>query len=148
MLDLYNFVLCISNNFIMKKTILTLALVGGVLGGTITWLKLTPRPLTMQDSIQFVIIILLVVFALVFLYNRVGNIKSGLPPEDELSKKMLKVAAARSYYFSLFLWLAISYMSESSKLETHTLIGLGILCMAVLLGIHWIVIKITGLKDE
>jgi peptidoglycan/LPS O-acetylase OafA/YrhL len=67
--------------------------------------------------------------------------------EDELSKKILQKASSTAYYISLYMWLVFIYMSDKTKMETHTFIGAGILGMAVLFCVCWIFYKIRGMKD-
>ncbi len=40
------------------------------------------------------------------------------------------------------------YLDSDGKYETESLFGIGIIGMAVLLGIHWVILKYTGIKDE
>ena len=153
MLDLLNFVLCISNLFwlkisIMKKTIILFVLSLSVLGGIYAWLKVNPEPPDIYEILQFSIVILLVVFAVVLGIRRIKSQREGLPPEDEMSKKILKIAAARAYYFSLYLWLILMYFANEGKVATESLMSTGILGMALLLLIHYLIIKFTGLKNE
>ncbi len=153
MLDLLNFVLCISNLTwlkisIMKKTIILFVLSLSVLGGIYAWLKVNPEPPDIYEILQFSIVILLVVFAVVLGIRRIKSQREGLPPEDEMSKKILKIAAARAYYFSLYLWLILMYFANEGKVATESLMSTGILGMALLLLIHYLIIKFTGLKNE
>lgn len=132
----------------MKKTILTSVLVLGVIGGAAAWFASTPEPYLLEDFVQIGIIIILVLFAIILVSKRIGSMKDGLPPEDELSKRMIKLAAARSYYMSLYLWLFLMYASTEKIIETESTFSVGILGMAVLLGINWFIVKLTGLKNE
>jgi peptidoglycan/LPS O-acetylase OafA/YrhL len=100
------------------------------------------------ELLQFGVIILVIAFALFFGYKRFSSAKSGQPVEDELSKKVLQKAAAFSFYISLYLWVAIIYISDKVKLESHSLIGAGVLGMAVIYAICWVVINFTGIKNE
>ena len=52
------------------------------------------------------------------------------------------------YDFSLYLWLGLMYLDSDGKYETESLFGIGIVGMAVLLGVHWVILKYTGIKDE
>jgi hypothetical protein len=78
------------------------------------------------------------------------RIKSSMrkePLEDELSKKMMTKTSSLSYYLSLYLWLFIMYMSDRTTMHTHTLIGAGILGMAIIFFLCWIGIKIYGMRN-
>lgn len=84
--------------------------------------------------IQFVV----VGFAIVFAFRRLKSVKQNLPVEDEMSKKILRRGAATSYYVSMYMWLVLMYFEDRIKLERHSLIGAGILCMAVIFALSWV----------
>jgi peptidoglycan/LPS O-acetylase OafA/YrhL len=94
------------------------------------------------------ILILVVLFALFIGYKRISSAKRGEPPEDELTKKVMQKTSSLSYYISLYLWLAIMYFSDRLDYETHTIIGAGILGMAVIFAVCWLVFNFTGVKNE
>ena len=77
-------------------------------------------------------------FAVVVVVKRWKAKKEKLPAEDEMSKKILRRGAATSYYVSIYLWLALMFFEESINLERSTLIGAGILGMAVIYALSWI----------
>ena len=99
------------------------------------------------DLFQYVIIIVLVAFALLFGIRRLRSERKGEPSEDELSKKIMQKAAATSYYGSLYWWLALVYLSDNWQKETESLIGTGILGMAILFALCWVYYKIKGVKS-
>ena len=99
------------------------------------------------DLFQFGIIGLLVIFALYLGIRRLISERKGQPAEDELSKRVLQKAASTSFYVSLYMWLVISYISDSRELATHTWIGVGILGMAVLFAGSWLYHNSIGVKD-
>ena len=55
-----------------------------------------------------------------------------------MSKGILRRGAATSYYVSLYMWLAFMFFEEQINLERSTLIGAGILGMAVIYGLSWV----------
>jgi peptidoglycan/LPS O-acetylase OafA/YrhL len=91
---------------------------------------------------------LVVAFAVFVGIKRLTSAKRGEPAEDELSKKVMRRTSSLSYYISLYLWLAIMYFSDKLHYETHTIIGAGILGMAVIFAICWLVSNFTGIKNE
>lgn len=99
------------------------------------------------DISQYAIIIILVAFAVLIGFRRLGSARKGEPAEDELSKKIMQKAAATSYYFSLYWWLLLIYLSDNSKMETESMIGTGILGMAILLALSWLYFKLTGIRS-
>jgi hypothetical protein len=53
-----------------------------------------------------------------------------------------------SFYISLYLWLVIMYFSDKIKAETHTILGSGILGMAVIFAICWLIFNFRGIRNE
>jgi len=84
--------------------------------------------------IQFVV----VGFAILVVFRRLKSAKQNLPAEDEMSKGILRRGAATSYYVSLYMWLAFMFFEERIDLERSTLIGAGILGMAIIYALSWV----------
>lgn len=103
--------------------------------------------LATTDIFQFSIIILLIGFALYIGITRFQGERKGQPAEDELSKKILQKASSTAFYLSLYMWLIISYISDSKTQATHTWIGTGIVIMAVLFAISWLFYRVKGIRD-
>jgi len=131
----------------MKKSILTLIISGMVLGTTILWI-VEASSLRIIEYLQFVIIGIIIFFGIYVAYRRFTSEKRGLPAEDEFSKKVMQKAAALSYYISLYLWLAIMYLSDKLKAETDVVFGWGILGMAIIFAASWIYFNYKGVRDE
>jgi len=131
----------------MKKSYLALIISTLVLATTILWLFNTKIALSVPEIIQFGVILVLVGLGVYVGLSRLKSERRGEPPEDELSKKILQKASSTSYYISIYMWLAFGFMSNKTKLETHTFIGAGILGMAVIFCVCWIVFKIWRTKD-
>jgi hypothetical protein len=53
-----------------------------------------------------------------------------------------------SYYISIYFWLVLMNFSDRIKLESHSLIGAGVLGMAIIFALCWLVIWLTGLRNE
>jgi peptidoglycan/LPS O-acetylase OafA/YrhL len=132
----------------MKKGIVVLIVAMLALITTGLWLFSSSGNLKPFDKVSFGIIILVVAFAFFLGYKRLASAKRGEPPEDELSKKVMQKTSALSYYISLYLWLAIMYFSDRLDYETHTVIGAGILGMAVVFAVCWMVFNFTGVRNE
>ncbi|HBC78706.1 MAG TPA: hypothetical protein DEO60_04385 [Bacteroidales bacterium] len=94
------------------------------------------------------ILIIVVLFALFIGYKKISSAKRGEPTEDELTKKVMQKTSSFSYYISLYLWLVIMYFSDRLDYETHTIIGAGILGMAVIFAVCWLVFNFTGVRNE
>jgi len=87
-------------------------------------------------------------FAVFIGVKRLLSFKRGEPVEDELSKKILLKASSISFYVSIYLWLFIMYYSDKTQLESHTIIGMGILGMSIIFAIAWVVTYLRGIKNE
>jgi peptidoglycan/LPS O-acetylase OafA/YrhL len=132
----------------MKKAIITFVLAALVVITTVIWI-LTSRPaISIKEILPLFVLILVVAFAVFVGYKRLKSVRRGEPVEDELSKRIMQKTAAWSFYISLYLWLAVMYFSDKLHLETHTLIGGGILGMAVIFAGCWMVFNFRGMKNE
>jgi peptidoglycan/LPS O-acetylase OafA/YrhL len=132
----------------MKKAVILFIVAALVLITVGIWIFTSKINLTLMDITSFGVIILLVTFAIILGFKRLGSARRGEPAEDELSKRIMQKASSLSFYISIYLWLVIMYLSDKVKMATHTLIGTGILGMAVTFAVCWLVIKITGIKNE
>jgi peptidoglycan/LPS O-acetylase OafA/YrhL len=132
----------------MKRVYLIFIVAGLVLASTVLWVLSTDSAFRLMDLVQFGIVILIVAFAMYFGYKRLSSSRRGEPAEDEMSKKVMRKTAAWSYYVSLYAWLVIMYFSDKIKLETHAVIGMGILGMAVIFAVCWLVLNFTGIRNE
>jgi peptidoglycan/LPS O-acetylase OafA/YrhL len=131
----------------MKKAILAIVVSMMVMATTIVWI-MNSGPIDWGENLQFIIIILLVAFGFYIAYRRFSSEKRGHPAEDEFSKKVLQKAAALSYYVSIYLWLALMYLSDKLKKETEVMFGWGILGMAIIFAISWAFYNYRGIKNE
>jgi peptidoglycan/LPS O-acetylase OafA/YrhL len=132
----------------MKKSIITLVVAALVLITAFLWIFSGSGKVDPMEYVNLAVISMVVIFALFIGYKRYRSIRRGEPAEDELSKKVMQKTSSLSYYISLYLWLAIMYFSDRLDYETHTIIGAGILGMAVTFAICWLVINFTGVKNE
>ena len=132
----------------MKKTVVLFIIVALVLIATAFWIFSGSSPVEPAEIVNLVVIVLVVVFALFFGYKRLTSIKRGEPVEDEMSKKIMQKTSSLSYYISLYWWLAIMYFSDRLKFEMHTIIGTGILGMAVIFTVCWLVFNFRGVRNE
>jgi peptidoglycan/LPS O-acetylase OafA/YrhL len=119
-----------------------------VLASTALWFFKTEKSVTPPEVLTFGIIIVLVGFGLYFAYMRFTDARRDEPPEDELSKRMLQKAAAWSYYISLYMWVFMIWLKDRVTLDTEQVLGAGILSMAVIFFLCWVVIRFRGLRNE
>jgi len=132
----------------MKKTIIVFVVALLVLAATAIWFFTGNVELKLTDILYFGVIVLVVSFAVFIGIRRLLSSRRGEPAEDELSNKVLRRAAGLSYYISIYMWLAIMYFSDRIKAEGHTLIGAGILGMALIFAICWSFFNFRGIKNE
>lgn len=130
------------------RTYFVILLIGVVTLSLGAWVYYSKNDtLEIADLMQYAIIVVLVAFALIFGIRRLKSERRGEPAEDEFSKKIMQRAAATSYYVSLYWWLALVYLSDNWQKETESLIGTGILGMAILFALCWVYYKIKGVKS-
>ena len=101
-----------------------------------------------ENSNMTIILLILGLLAIVVAAIRFKSFKNREPAEDEYTKKVMQKTASYSFYISLYLWLVISYFSEGSDMDTQQVIGLGVVGMAIVFAISWVVVKLTGLSNE
>ncbi len=140
--------LCISYFLMKTKTFFVLLVIGIVTLSLGAWVYYSKNgSLELVDLLQYVIIFVLVAFALMIGIRRLRSERRGEPAEDELSKKIMQRAASTAYYISLYWWLVLVYLSDNWQKETESLIGTGILGMAIIFALCWVYYKIKGVKS-
>ncbi len=132
----------------MKKSVWTIVLAIFVLISIGIWFFLQKSTVSSPELFQSPILIVIIGFGVFIGVSRFKSVRKGEPAEDELSKKLLTKASSFSFYATLYWLLILMYLSDRIKLETHSILGIGILGMAVLFVLSWIFFKIKGLKDD
>jgi peptidoglycan/LPS O-acetylase OafA/YrhL len=122
----------------MKRSIIIAAVAVLVLATMVLWLL--NSDISIKGSVTGIlgVQLLVLIFAILVVVKRWTAAKNKLPAEDEMSKSILRRGAATSYYVSLYMWLAFMFFEERIDLERSTLIGAGILGMAVIYGLSWV----------
>jgi hypothetical protein len=132
----------------MKKTVFLFILAALILITVGFWFFSGSVKVGLLELVNIGIVVLIVVFALFMGYKRLNALKKGEPAEDEMSKKVIGKTSSMSYYISIYLWLAIMYFSDRLPYETHTIIGIGILGMAVTFALCWLFFNFRGIRNE
>ena len=132
----------------MKKIIPVLIVSVLVLGTILLWMTNSELTMPVAGIVQFAVIFLIVGFAVYLAINRFRSVRRGEPAEDELSKRILRKASSFSYYASLYLWVAMIFVSDRIKLDADVLLGAGILGMALIWVVLVIFFKVRGLGNE
>ena len=122
----------------MRKAILIAVLAVSVLATMVIWFIRSGATLDFGGSSIMVIQFVVLAFAIVVVFRRLKSAKQKLPAEDEMSKSILRRGAATSYYVSMYMWLAFMFFEERIDLERSTLIGAGILGMAIIYALSWV----------
>ena len=122
----------------MKRSIIIAVLAVLVTAAIVVWMLNSETPFSGKaigiGGIQLVVL----VFAAFVVYRKWTAAKNKLPAEDEMSKSILRRGAATSYYVSMYMWLVFMYFEERIDLERSTLIGAGILGMAIIYALSWV----------
>ena len=122
----------------MKRAIIIAAIALLVVVTIVLWLVNSGDSQKGSLSLMLGIQLVVVVFAVLVVVKRWTAAKNRVPAEDEMSKGILRRGAATSYYVSLYMWLAFMFFEEQINLERSTLIGAGILGMAVIYALSWV----------
>jgi peptidoglycan/LPS O-acetylase OafA/YrhL len=132
----------------MKRSLLVFVVAGLLMLSTLLLMVNSIGLPDRTDTIQFGVIGLLIAFAVFLGFRRLKSERRGEPAEDELSKRILQKTAAISYYISLYLWVAMIYIKDRVEMDTEQLLGTGILGMAVIFALSWLVFNFRGIRHE
>lgn len=64
-------------------------------------------------------------------WKRSKTIKEGMPVDDELSRNILRIAAATTFFISLVIWLVLLILNAHTELNPKFLTGIGIMVMCL-----------------
>ncbi len=132
----------------MKKTIVMFVVAALVLAGTAVWAFKGHLRGSVQEIIMAGIALVLVAFALYAGLMRLRSHRLKEPAEDEMSKNVMRRASSLAFYVSIYLWLFVGFVSDKTDLEPHSLIGTGIVGMAVVFLLCWIGVRMFGMKND
>ena len=122
----------------MRRTILIAVIALMVVVTCIIWIASSELSFDFGTILMIVMAVVILAFAVIRVMRGVSDAKNKLPAEDELSKMIMLRAGYSSYQLSLFLWLVIGSVEDRIEMEGHTIIGAGILGMAILFALSWI----------
>lgn len=128
-----------------KRLLLMIGGIFTVIAGLVLFIVISGG-LNWNSIALIIIVVLFLAFAVPkYIINR--NDKVG---DDEFSKKMMRVIGSRSFYVSLYTWLAMIWFNkplEDWLGETSSIIGFGIAIMAVVFLVNALIVKTTGVPD-
>jgi len=131
----------------MRKTIIMILTAVLVIAGAAVYVYYGDFEWSIQEVLMAAGLVIIIGFAAYLIIQRLRSSARKEAMEDEFSKKVMQKASSLSFYISLYWWLAVSFISETINWETHTLIGGGILGMAIIFFFCWLGVRFTGLKD-
>jgi len=132
----------------MKKTIILFVISALLLASIAFWALKGRIAGNIQEILMMAAPLLLVGFAVYLGTTRIRSRLRKEPAEDEMSRQVMTRASSLAYYISIYLWLLIMYMSDRIALPAHTLIGAGILGMALIFFCCWLGVKVFGTENE
>jgi hypothetical protein len=132
----------------MKRTIIGFVISALVLLALAIWAFKGHIAGNAQEIVMAAVVLVVVGFAVYIGIARLRSLQRHEPAEDELSKKVMLRASSLAYYISIYLWLYIMYISDKTTLEPHSLIGAGIVGMAVIFLLSWLGVKLFGIKHD
>jgi hypothetical protein len=131
----------------MKRTIVMFVISALVVASLALWALKGHMVENVGEMLMIGISLLIVGFAVYLGVSRLRSHRLHEPAEDELSKRVMMRASSLAYYVSIYLWLFVMYISDKTTLEAHSLVGAGILGMAVVFVLCWIGVKVAGTKN-
>ena len=132
----------------MKKTIVIFILGVLIVTGLALWALKGRFTGDAMELLTGGIVFVLVGFAAYLGASRLRSHLRREPGQDEMSRKVMVKASSLAYYVSIYLWLFVMYISDKTSLPGHSLIGAGILGMAVVFLFCWLGVKAFGFKNE
>lgn len=132
----------------MKRTILIFVIALLALVSIALWAVNAELKGNLPEILMMAGVLILVGFAVFIGIVRLRSNVRKEPAEDELSRKIMTKASSLSFYVSLYLWLVVMYYSDKTKMEVHSLIGAGIMGMAIIFLLCWLGVKLMGWKNE
>ena len=119
-----------------------------IMVAVVNWLIISPDRVNIQEILMIAGIVLVVGFALFLALRRVRDVSDQTPGEDEMSRKIMRRGAATSYYVSIYLWLVIMIFEEKIAMDRSSLIGAGILGMAIIWVLSWLCHRFLSRKYD
>ncbi|MBN1197658.1 MAG: hypothetical protein JXA62_09650 [Candidatus Aminicenantes bacterium] len=132
----------------MKKTVVSLVISVLILAALILWALEGGVSNDIREILMMAGVVLLVGFGLFIGIGRARSLRRKEPPEDEMSKNVMNRAASLSYYISLYMWLLVLLLSDRINMPVNSLIGSGILGMAVIFLFCWIGVRVFVMKHD
>lgn len=137
----------------MRVTLVGIITVLVILTALLLAFTLLAKGRTIETILPFGIILLVALFMIPFVKQRLLDVRAGYPPEDERSKKILVHASAKAYTLSIWWMLALMWYTELSQDSTmpelipRHVAGAGIVGMAILFGLSYLWTNWRGVAE-
>ena len=117
-----------------KLQIIVMTLVGVAVILGVIFYALGSQNLELSDLALIIIPIFLVIATLALIWDKIKNLRVGLPSEDERAKKLHWKAGAYTYYSTI--WIAVGimwYNIFAENLNLHVLTAIEVIAAVILL---------------
>jgi hypothetical protein len=131
----------------MKRTVVVFVVSALILTGLGLWALKGHLSGDIQEIAMAGLLLVVVGFAVFVGLSRLRSRARREPGEDELSRSIMTRASSLAYYISIYLWLFVMYVSDKTTLAADSLVGVGILGMAVVFLFCWLGFKFFGIKN-
>jgi len=132
----------------MKRTVIGFVISALILVALAVWALKGHLSGNIGEIAMAGIVLVLVGFALFVGVSRLRSHRRHEPAEDEMSRQYMTRASSLAFYISIYLWLFVMYVSDKTTLPSHTLIGGGIVAMAMVFFLCWLGVRLFGMKHE
>ena len=132
----------------MKTNFLLWIISGLVVSSCLLLIITNPHAIDQYEIVQFGVIATLIAFAVYYGFRRTRSVRRKEPKEDEYSRMVLRKASSISYYISLYIWVFAIYIKDRIQIDTEVLLGSGIIAMAVIFVLFWIIYSVRGVKND
>jgi len=119
------------------RTILIVVVAVLVVATFALWIANSDISFDFSSVLMMVIPVVILVNAVLLIRKRMSDARDQMPAEDELTKMIRLRSGNTSFQLSLFLWLVIGSVEDRVEVEGHTIIGAGILGMAIIFALSW-----------
>lgn len=131
----------------MKKLLLPFTISILTLISLFIWINSSKQELLLIEKIQYLVILLLVVFGISIGIGRIKSHSRNEPIDDEMTKLVLMKSSSVSFFLSLFIWIIILILKDRYVYDTEIWIGTGILTMSCVFVFSFFIIKLRGTRQ-
>ena len=116
-----------------KFNIIIMALVGIMVLIGVIFYFLGSATLDLGDIILIIIPIFLIIAVMVIIWDKIKNIRAGLPSEDERAKKLNWKAGAYSYFATIWIAVGIMWYNIFAENTNFPILNVGQVIAAIIL---------------